>query len=101
MFCIATVPLHTKIPVSGISRLGNSSLDGVKSGSDSEYGGGPVSPTKGINRSRIKAVPRLGQRRTSFSVHGSASESEDDTKRNNKRIRTESVRSVCFKVQNL
>lgn len=41
----------------------------------------PISPSK-FNRARIKAVPRLGhQRKTSFSMHGSASESEDDNGR--------------------
>ncbi|KAJ3666248.1 hypothetical protein Zmor_001701 [Zophobas morio] len=44
---------------------------------DIEYPIPPPSPNK-INRSRIKAVPRLGQRNTSFS----ASESEDESRRN-------------------
>lgn len=56
-----------------------------------EYPPPPASPNK-INRGRIKPVPRLGQRKISFSVHGSASESEDDNKRGLNRIRNDSVR---------
>lgn len=52
---------------------------------DSDYSVPPSSPTK-YNR-RIKAVPRLGQRKTSFS----ASESEDESRRHG-RIRNNSVR---------
>ncbi|KAF5297921.1 hypothetical protein FQA39_LY11906 [Lamprigera yunnana] len=58
----------------------------------------PQSPTKVINRHRIKAIPRLTQRRISSTIHGSASESEDDSnKKISKRIRTE---SVCSTVSN-
>lgn len=82
---------------SNIDELSNthsiSSAHNLQGGSDTECSIGPLSPTKVINRSRIKAVPRLGHRRTSMTVHGSASESEDDSKRNYKRIRTESVRN--------
>lgn len=60
--------------------------------SDNESLTEPLSPVKAINRSRIKPVPRLGQRRTSMTVYGSASESEDEPKKNYKRIRTESVK---------
>jgi hypothetical protein len=52
-----------------------------------EYPIPPPSPNK-VNRSRIKAVPRFGQRNTSFS----ASESEDESRRNH-RHRNDSVRS--------
>ncbi|KAJ8962862.1 hypothetical protein NQ318_001270 [Aromia moschata] len=45
---------------------------------DLEYPPPPPSPSK-INRSRIKAIPRLSYRKASFS----ASESEDESKRNN------------------
>lgn len=61
--------------------------DSAISGSDTENVPAPPSPSK-INRLRIKAVPRLGQRRTSFS----ASESEDDNKKNYNRHRNDSVR---------
>lgn len=47
----------------------------------------PQSPNK-INRTRIKAIPRFGQRRTSFS----ASESEDDNRKTYIRQRNDSVR---------
>lgn len=62
--------------------------DNAISGSDTENVPAPPSPSK-INRLRIKAVPRLGQRRTSFS----ASESEDDNKKNYNRHRNDSVRN--------
>ncbi|KAF5280311.1 hypothetical protein FQR65_LT03120 [Abscondita terminalis] len=66
------------------------------SNSDSENIPEPQSPIKIINRSRIKAIPRLTQRRISSTVHGSASESEDDTnKKSYKRIRTESACSTA------
>lgn len=66
--------------------------------SDSENIIEPQSPTKLINRSRIKAVPRLTQRRISSTIHGSASESEDDTnKKTYKRIKTE---SACSTISN-
>lgn len=51
-----------------------------------EYPPPPSSPSK-INRSRIKPIPRLHQRKTSFS----ASESEDETRRQYSRIRNDSV----------
>lgn len=57
--------------------------------SDIEYPIPPPSPNK-VNRSRIKAVPRLGQRHTSFS----ASESEDESRRNY-RHRNDSVSYFC------
>lgn len=60
----------------------------TKSNSDTEYPQAPPSPTK-FNRTRIKAVPRLGQRRTSFS----ASESEDDNRKSYNRQRNDSVSS--------
>lgn len=60
----------------------------VYSASDSEYPAPPPSPSK-INRSRIKAIPRLSQRKTSCS----ASESEDETRKYG-RIRNNSVCSV-------
>ncbi|KAI4467694.1 rna polymerase iii transcription initiation factor b [Holotrichia oblita] len=66
--------------------------ESAKSGSDTEYQQPPASPTKILNR-RIKAIPKLHQRRTSFSI-GSASESEDDTRRSHSRIRNDSVCSV-------
>lgn len=53
----------------------------------------PPSPSK-VNRTRIKAVPRLGQRHTSFS----ASESEDDSRRNS-RHRNDSVCSTTSGLQ--
>ncbi|RZC40141.1 transcription factor TFIIIB component B'' -like protein, partial [Asbolus verrucosus] len=56
---------------------------------ESEYPIPPPSPSK-VNRSRIKAVPRLGQRNTSFS----ASESEDESRRNH-RHRNDSVCSTA------
>ncbi|CAH0551327.1 unnamed protein product [Brassicogethes aeneus] len=58
--------------------------------SDSDYPPPPPSPSK-INRSRIKAIPRLNNRRTSFS----ASESEDESRRQYNRIRNDSVCSVA------
>lgn len=75
-------------------------IEDVKSGSDTEYPAMPASPTKVLQR-RIKAVPRLShQRRISFSVHGSASESEDDSRRSSfSRVRTESVCSVASEAQ--
>ncbi|KAJ8916348.1 hypothetical protein NQ315_005045 [Exocentrus adspersus] len=57
--------------------------------SDTEYPPPPPSPSK-ISRSRIKAIPRLGYRKTSFS----ASESEDESKRNYNRNRNDSVCST-------
>ncbi|XP_030764674.1 uncharacterized protein LOC115888925 isoform X2 [Sitophilus oryzae] len=57
--------------------------------SDLDYPIPPSSPSK-FNRSRIKAVPRLSQRKTSFS----ASESEDESKKYG-RIRNNSVCSVA------
>ncbi|KRT84632.1 hypothetical protein AMK59_2095, partial [Oryctes borbonicus] len=66
--------------------------ESIKSGSDTECQQAPPSPTKHLNR-RIKAVPKLHQRRTSFSI-GSASESEDDTRRTHSRIRNDSVCST-------
>ncbi|GJQ79163.1 hypothetical protein Trydic_g5413 [Trypoxylus dichotomus] len=66
--------------------------ESAKSGSDTECQQPPPSPTKHLTR-RIKAVPRLHQRRTSFSI-GSASESEDDTRRTHSRIRNDSVCST-------
>nr|CAH7730343.1 unnamed protein product [Callosobruchus chinensis] len=65
----------------------NDTLQAIQQ-NDNEYQRPPPSPTK-INRSRIKAVPRLGYRKTSFS----ASESEDECKRN--RNRNDSVCSVA------
>ncbi|CAH2009156.1 unnamed protein product [Acanthoscelides obtectus] len=62
-------------------------LQGIQQ-NENEYHRPPPSPTK-INRSRIKAIPRLGYRKTSFS----ASESEDEGKRN--RNRNDSVCSVA------
>lgn len=58
--------------------------------SDTEYPAPPPSPSK-INRSRIKAIPRLSLRKTSCS----ASESEDETRKYS-RIRNNSVSN--FKV---
>uniref|UniRef100_V5GSX4 Transcription factor TFIIIB n=1 Tax=Anoplophora glabripennis TaxID=217634 RepID=V5GSX4_ANOGL len=58
--------------------------------SDTEYPPPPPSPSK-INRSRIKAIPRLGYRKTSLS----ASESEDESKRNYNRNRNDSVCSTA------
>lgn len=58
----------------------------VKEIGDITYPPAPPSPSK-INRGRIKVVPRLGQRRNSFS----ASESEDDNRKSN-RHRNDSVR---------
>ncbi|XP_076268306.1 transcription factor TFIIIB component B'' homolog Bdp1 [Rhynchophorus ferrugineus] len=60
----------------------------VQSPLDSDYSVPPSSPTK-YNR-RVKAVPKLKQRKTSFS----ASESEDESRRNG-RIRNNSVCSVA------
>lgn len=65
--------------------------DSAISGSDTENVPAPPSPSK-INRLRIKAVPRFGQRRTSFS----ASESEDDNKKNYNRHRNDSVRKSIY-----
>lgn len=61
----------------------------TKSGSDTECQQPPTSPTKVLNR-RIKAIPKLHQRRTSFSI-GSASESEEDIRRSGIRNRNDSV----------
>ncbi|KAJ8943991.1 hypothetical protein NQ314_009574 [Rhamnusium bicolor] len=58
--------------------------------SDTEYPPPPPSPSK-INRSRIKAIPRLSYRKTSFS----ASESEDESKRNYNRNRNDSICSTA------
>lgn len=55
-----------------------------------DYPPPPASPSK-INRSRIKAIPRLHQRKTSFS----ASESEDENRRNFNRHRNDSVCSAA------
>lgn len=63
--------------------------------SDSENIPEPQSPTKVLNRSRIKAVPRLNQRRISTTIHGSASESEDDTRKTFKRVKTDSICSTA------
>ncbi|KAB0803485.1 hypothetical protein PPYR_00455 [Photinus pyralis] len=63
--------------------------------SDSENIPEPQSPTKILNRSRIKAVPRLNQRRISTTIHGSASESEDDTRKTYKRVKTDSICSTA------
>ncbi|XP_065167678.1 transcription factor TFIIIB component B'' homolog [Atheta coriaria] len=54
------------------------------------------SPSKYMNRARIKAIPRLGQRRPSFSI-GSASESEDESKKSYKTVRIRND-SVCSSV---
>lgn len=67
--------------------------ESIKSGSDTEYPPAPPSPTK-FGRTRIKAVPRLGQRRTSFS----ASESEDDNRKIYNRQRNDSVSNFLFRV---
>ncbi|XP_050498585.1 uncharacterized protein LOC114325342 isoform X2 [Diabrotica virgifera virgifera] len=60
--------------------------------SDTEYPLPPPSPNK-ANRSRIKAIPRLAQRKHSFS----ASESEDESRKIN-RIRNDSVCSTTSMV---
>lgn len=62
----------------------------IKVNSDIAYPPAPPSPSK-ISRGRIKVVPRLGQRRQSFS----ASESEDDNRKSN-RIRNDSVSVTLF-----
>lgn len=62
----------------------------IKENSDIAYPPAPPSPSK-ISRGRIKVVPRLGQRRQSFS----ASESEDDNRKSN-RIRNDSVSITLF-----
>ncbi|KAF2879324.1 hypothetical protein ILUMI_26835 [Ignelater luminosus] len=99
----APTAANNNLPIQDLNQNRNSSIDELsnthstsnahnfQTGSDTECSLGPLSPTKVINRSRIKAVPRLSHRRTSMTVHGSASESEDDSKRNYKRIRTESA----------
>lgn len=51
-----------------------------------------TSPNKLINRARIKPVPRFNIRRNSF--HGSASESEDDSRKTQNRTRNDSVCSI-------
>ncbi|KAG5886501.1 hypothetical protein JTB14_014684 [Gonioctena quinquepunctata] len=56
--------------------------------SDIDYPPPPPSPNK-MNRSRIKAIPRFGYRKASFS----ASESEDESRKHN-RIRNDSVCST-------
>lgn len=56
--------------------------------SDTEYNLPPPSPNK-VNRARIKAIPRLANRKASFS----ASESEDENRKID-RIRNDSVCSV-------
>ncbi|CAH1116059.1 unnamed protein product [Phaedon cochleariae] len=63
-------------------------LNSITAHSDTEYPPPPPSPNK-INRTRIKAVPRLDYRKASFS----ASESEDESRKNN-RIRNDSVCST-------
>lgn len=78
--------------VSGISKLPVNTENAVRI--DIEP---PPSPTK-INRTRIKAIPRLGQRRVSFNV-GSASESEDDGRRQSTRHRNDSVCSLASNVE--
>ncbi|XP_018322899.1 transcription factor TFIIIB component B'' homolog [Agrilus planipennis] len=80
--------------IAGFKRMRNSLSESAKSGSDVEYPLPPASPNKILSRSRIKAVPCLTGRRISFSVYGSASESEDEGKNNSKRIRNDSVSSV-------
>lgn len=81
-----TIPLD--LAVSGINKLSGNIENVVRIDIEA-----PPSPTK-INRTRIKAVPRLGQRRVSFSV-GSASESEDDGRRQSSRHRNDSVCSLA------
>lgn len=66
--------------------------------SDSENITEPPSPTKVLNRSRIKAIPRLHQRRISATIHGSASESEDDTRKSYKRVKTDSICSTTSSI---
>lgn len=51
----------------------------------------PLSPSKTLNRARIRPSPKLVRRN---SVQGSASESEDDGRRSRNRIRNDSVCSV-------
>lgn len=66
--------------------------------SDCESIAEPPSPTKVLNRSRIKAIPRLHQRRISATIHGSASESEDDTRKSYKRVKTDSICSTTSSI---
>ncbi|XP_022913818.2 transcription factor TFIIIB component B'' homolog isoform X1 [Onthophagus taurus] len=82
-------PISVKITPTFIAQK-----DISKCGSDTEYPPPPVSPSKILNR-RIKAIPKLHQRRTSFSI-GSASESEDDSRRSSYgRVRNDSICSVA------
>lgn len=52
----------------------------------------PLSPSKTLNRARIRPSPKLVRRN---SVQGSASESEDDGRRSRNRIRNDSVCSIA------
>lgn len=87
-------------PVQDITKLPRPEfIEGSKPCSDSERPPPASSPSKLINRSRIKAVPRLGQHRSSFSI-GSASESEDESRKSySSRIRNDSVSSVVSEYQ--
>lgn len=59
----------------------------------------PLSPNKIINRTRIRPSPKLIRRN---SIQGSASESEDDTRRTYNRIRNDSVCSTAsYTTENL
>lgn len=74
------------------TKISNISQFSIKSGSDSEKNtANPLSTSKLINRARIRPVPKFIRRN---SVQGSASESEDDTRRTQSRIRTDSVCST-------
>lgn len=52
---------------------------------------GALSPNKHLNRARIRPVPRFIRR---TSIHGSASESEDDARKSQHRTRNDSVCSI-------
>ncbi|GLV46688.1 B double prime 1, partial [Carabus blaptoides fortunei] len=52
----------------------------------------PLSPSKTLNRTRIRPSPKLVRRN---SIQGSASESEDDGRRSRNRIRNDSVCSIA------
>ncbi|KAK9880468.1 hypothetical protein WA026_011713 [Henosepilachna vigintioctopunctata] len=64
------------------------SIQHANVGSDCEYPPPPSSPNK-LNRSRIKAIPKIGNRKISFS----ASESEDESKKHEHRVRHDSQSS--------
>ncbi|KAL3285984.1 hypothetical protein HHI36_000498 [Cryptolaemus montrouzieri] len=83
-----------KSPVNNVMNIRKIASPHASGGSDTEYPPPPASPNK-VNRNRIKAIPRLGYRKISFS----ASESEDESKRSSQRTRNDSQSSNISEIQ--